>query len=863
MDCERRETLTERTRYVPGDVEQRIFDRWLANDAFAADPAAPGEPYCICLPPPNVTGSLHMGHALNGAVQDLLIRMKRMQGRNVLWQPGTDHAGIATQMVVERELAREGVSRHDLGRDRFVERVWQWRAETGSTIIEQYKRLGSSMDYQRERFTMDAAYARAVADVFVRLHERGYIYRDNRLVNWSWPLRTAISDLEVDHRDVDDVLYHIRYDVEGGGDIVIATVRPVTILADTAVAVHPDDERYRHLIGRTAIVPLVNRHVPIIADTRVERDFGTGALKITPGHDPVDFDIGRDHNLAWLSFLREDGTLSDLRPDWEGATIADGHDRAVAGLRAEGRIEREQPYRHTVGFCSRSGERIEPLISLQWYCRMDELAANAIDAVRSGRVTFHPRRLEKVFFDWMEAIRPWCISRQLWWGHRLPVWFAADGSYTVAIDRPGGGCTQSEDVLDTWFSSALWPYATLGWPDFTAELARWYPGDVLVTARDIINLWVARMIFTGLEFAGDVPFTNVYINSTIQAADGRRMSKSLGTGVDPLELIDQYGADATRYGLLKMCSTQDVRFAEGMIDEGRAVANKLWNAARLLLLSAPADTPGTPDRTDTVDRWILTRLADTIRDVTSQYEQYAFSTAVKTLYSFIWNEFCDWYLEAIKSRLRSDDLAVRKAASQTALHVLGDILALTHPVMPFVTEEIWSYLNDDASLLMRAPFPSANSADQDRDAEHAVTLVISVVTELRRLRSDAGLPPRAPLALAIRGGRDADQLNQQAALVAALADTTPSDASGGVPAQFGDAQLQIGDAELATALRGRLEKRLATARNEHAKAETMLANPRLVERAPAQVVDELREREQRFGRDVAELERKLGELAGA
>ncbi len=861
MDAERHARLEERTRYEPGAVEGRIFEQWLAAGAFDAEPDDPGEKYCICLPPPNVTGSLHMGHALNGTVQDLLIRLKRMQGRNVLWQPGTDHAGIATQMVVERELARDGLTREGLGRDQFVERVWEWRKTTGSTIIEQYKRLGSSMDYRRERFTMDPDYARAVLDVFVRLHERGYIYRDQRLVNWSWKLGTAISDLEVEHRDVDDVLYHVRYDVEGGESITIATVRPVTILADAAVAVHPADTRWNHLIGRTAIIPIVGRPVPVIGDERVEMDFGTGGLKVTPGHDPTDFEIGRDHGLEWHLFMREDGTLTDLVPEWEGLSIAAGEARTIERLRAEGRIVAEQPLHHSVGFCSRSGERIEPMISLQWFCRMDELAASAIAAVRSGAIRFHPRRAEKIFFDWMEAIRPWCISRQLWWGHQLPVWFAPDGSYVVQAERPEGDYTRSEDVLDTWFSSALWPYATLGWPDSTPSLERWYPGDVLVTARDIINLWVARMIFTGIEFAGDIPFTDVYINSTIQAADGRRMSKSLGTGIDPLELIDTYGADATRYGLLKMCSTQDVRFAEGMIDEGRAFANKLWNASRLVLLGVdPAALP-VPTGPEPVDRWILTRLAETVAEVSALFESYQFSAAAKALYAFVWNDVCDWYLEALKVRLYGGDADARRAASECALYVLETSLRLLHPVMPFVTEEIWPFLPGQRGLLMKTAFPTPDGIPVDDTAGRAIGNVIALVTELRRVRADAGLPPREPLAVTISGGSDAGLLRGQAALLEGLGRATiAEDAGTGVPLAIGDAHVLVGGAALAAGLRDKIVRRLAEAEVERARADAKLANASFVERAPAAVVAEERERAARFAAEVENLQARLTEL---
>ncbi len=856
---DRRAELEERTRYEAPEVEGRVFAAWSTADLFTADPSAPGEPYCIALPPPNVTGSLHMGHALNGAVQDLLIRWRRMQGRNVLWQPGTDHAGIATQMVVERGLAKEGKTRHDLGREAFVERVWKWREETGSTIIEQYKRLGASMDYSRERFTMDDDYALAVQDVFVELYARGYVYRDNYLVNWSVPLATAISDLEVEHKDVDDVLYEVAYPVEGGGEIVIATVRPVTILADVAIAVHPDDPRYRELVGRQAVVPLVGRLVPIIADERVEIGFGTGALKITPGHDPVDFEVARDHGLATLSAIGPDGLLTDLLPEWAGLTAEAGHLRAVERLREEGALREETPYRHSVGFCQRSGARIEPLVSLQWFCRMDELAKPAIDVVKARTVRFHPERMEKIYLDWMEAIRPWCVSRQLWWGHRLPVWFAPDGSHVVQVARPDGdGWEQSTDVLDTWFSSALWPYATLGWPQQTPELAQWYPGNVLVTGRDIINLWVARMIMTGIAFADGIPFTDVYINSTIQAADGRRMSKSLGTGVDPLDLIDRYGADATRYGLLKMCSTQDVRFAEGMIDEGRGLANKLWNASRLVLLNADPEALPAPNGLEAVDRWILDRLAATIDSVTADYEAFQFSAATKTLYSFAWNELCDWYLEAIKARLYGDDALSKRAASETALLVIQRLLGLLHPMCPFVTEELWSFLPGTSGLLATSAFPTTDGIPRDATAATTVAAVIQAVTGARRLRQDADLGPRAPLIATL--SNDAGALQAEAQLLAALGaiELVDTVAVGpAVPLPAGAATLFIQGDGLAGKLRDRLAKRLDEARSEQRKADGKLANAKFVERAPDDVVAEERERSERFGRDAAELEAQL------
>ncbi|HKV69237.1 MAG TPA: valine--tRNA ligase, partial [Gaiellales bacterium] len=598
-------------RYDPAAAEGPIFARWEETGVFAGGPAG-GEPYAIALPPPNVTGELHMGHALNGSFQDALIRLRRMQGRDALWICGTDHASIAVHAVIEKQLRAEGKSRFDLGREAFLERVWKWRETTGATIIQQFRRLGCTLDYGHERFTMDEGYVRAVLEMFVRLHAKGWIYRDNRLINWCPTCASTISDLEVRYEHAVDTLFEVRYRIKDTDDfLTVATVRPETILADTAVAVHPADDRYRHLVGKTAIVPLVDREVPIIADEYVKMDFGTGALKITPGHDPNDFEIGRRHGLAELSAIGYDGRMTELAGEFAGLSVGEARSAVRDALFAQRLIRDEEPYEHEVGHCDRTGDRIEPLISLQWFMQMDELAAAANAQVRSGNVRFHPKTQENTYFNWMDDIRPWCISRQLWWGHQIPVWYCPDGHHTAAVEEPTecATCGSAElvrdpDILDTWFSSALWPFATIGWPGDDPRLEKYYPGHVLTTARDIINLWVARMLMMGLEFMHDIPFSDVVINSTIQAPDGRRMSKSLGTGVDPLELVDTYGADATRYGLMKMSSTQDVRFAEGMIDEGGKLANKLWNASRFVLLSLDSAAEAAPGRADPVDRWM-------------------------------------------------------------------------------------------------------------------------------------------------------------------------------------------------------------------------------------------------------------------
>src|SRR5436190_2634087 len=669
MPDDRLKTIEERTRYVPADVEGRIFERWEQSGAFHPEPEGDAsENFSIAIPPPNVTGALHMGHALNGSIQDAIVRLRRMRGEPTKWIFGTDHAGIATQVQVEKQLVGEGTSREEIGREAFIERVWQWREQYGGTIVNQFKRLGASADYEDERFTMDDAYVRAVTYVFVKLHEKGLIYRDNYMVNWDPGMRSAISDLEVEEREVHDTLFMVDYPLESGsGSVTVATVRPETMLADTAIAVNPNDERYTRLIGETAILPLIRLRLPIIADAYVDPEFGTGALKITPGHDPNDFDIGRGHGLDEVTVIGEDGRMTEAAGErFAGLGVDDARDAVVAALREEGLISGTQPYEHDVPHSHRSGRRIEPLISLQWFCDMDKLAGPAIDAVRNRTVRFHPERpWTGVYLNWLENIRPWCISRQLWWGHQIPVWYRGDETY-VGVEPPdGGGWERDPDVLDTWFSSGLWPFATLGWPEETPELRAFYPTDVLVTARDIIFLWVARMVMLGIEFTERAPFTDVPVHSVIQAPDGRRMSKSLGTGIDPIDEIEEFGADGMRFGLLAMSSSQDVRYNREKLKQGNELANKLWNASRLVLLRVedvePAPRPETAE-----DRWIVSRLQKLTRDSTRDYEEFRLSRAALELYSAFWGEVCDWYLELVKPRLY-DESADRSALSATLL----------------------------------------------------------------------------------------------------------------------------------------------------------------------------------------------------
>ncbi len=861
--------LQSKTRYEPADAEPRIMERWL-DAGIGAGEAAPGEPaYAIAIPPPNVTGALHMGHALNGSIQDVLIRYHRMLGERTEWILGTDHAGIATQTQVEKRLVTEGTSREAIGREAFVERVWDWRGEFGGTIIGQFKRLGASADYDRERFTLDADYHQAVLKVFVDLFDQGLIYRDNYMVNWDPGSRSAISDLEVEDREVTDTLYSIAYPLaDGSGEIVVATVRPETMLADTAVAVNPSDERFAHLIGQTVILPLVGRELPVIGDDYVKTDFGTGCLKITPGHDPNDFEIGRRHGLDELSAIGEDGLMTGLVPEYAGLTVAQAQERVVAALRDQGLIRAAEPYLHTVPFSHRSGERIEPLISLQWFMAMDELAAPAIAAVRDGRVRIHPESQSRRYIDWLENIRPWCISRQLWWGHRIPVWYR-DGETYVGLQAPdGAGWEQDPDVLDTWFSSALWPFATLGWPDETPMLRTFYPTAVLSTARDILFLWVARMVMMGLRFAGDVPFRDVYVHSVIQAPDGRRMSKSLGTGIDPLELIaggprppvfaeggdfPAYGADAVRFGLLAMSSSQDVRFSEEKVHQGRALANKLFNATRFVLSRVPEGARPDPRPQTVEDRWILSRLQQVVGDARRRIDAFEFAPLALGLYDFVYGDLCDWYLELVKGREFDDDL------SATLLYVLRETLALAHPVIPFVTEELWAALpggGDAAPLLATAAYPVADRARRDPDAEARIADVIATVTAVRAWRNEAGVRPGLVLPARLL----ADGYGQTASLVARIARIDleagaagAQDAAVVLPVPGGTVELLAGDAVDPEEQARKREARRAELQAEIARAEGKLANAGFIAKAPPELVAAERDKLDRLHADLAAL----------
>jgi valyl-tRNA synthetase len=793
--------------YTPHDVEARWQRVWEEEGLYAAEPDPSRRSFVIAHPPPNVTGELHMGHALQLALADTIVRLRRMMGYNVLFQTGYDHAGISTQSVVEKELEREGTSRQELGREAFEERVWEWLRLYGRTIMTQFRRMGASMDYRRERFTMDDGYVRAVMRFFVHLYRKGWIYRADRIINWCPYHQSALSDLELVHEEVDDVLVFVRYPLaQGDGHVTIATVRPATILADVAVAVHPDDERYRDLIGKQVVVPYVERRVPVIADARVDREFGTGALKVTPGHDPLDFEIGRDHGLPEPTVIGLDGRMNEEAGDLAGLTQEEAGERVLAWLGERGQLERDEPYTHSVALCERCESRIEPLISLQWWCSMAELKQPALTALRDRRVRYHPESQHRFAIDSLEQAPEWCISRQLWWGHRIPVWYCDCGAEIIS-ETPPDHCEdcgdpdlrQEEDVLDTWFSSALWPFATLGWPDETPELQAFYPGDLNTTAREIIRLWENRMIFSGLELLGDVPFRDVLIHTTVLARDGRRMSKSLGTGIDPIEIIDAHGADAMRYGLLKMSSAQDVRFSDGAVEEGRKLANKLWNVARLLLSQAEGVQPELRPRS-VEERWIVSRLDEARELLEHAIQGFDFADAVNALYHLTFDDFCDWYAEAVKPRLYEGDADARA----TSLAALERLLLLLHPAMPHVTEEIWSQFRD--SRLMVAPWPKP----AERDAEAAAVV--------DRARDAAAIFRRS----GVRVELDGDALRIFEAVVRPFR----------VKAD------------------GALEAERARLQQEIARAEGMLTNERFVAKAPPEVVEAEREKLARYQREL-------------
>ncbi|HET7419653.1 MAG TPA: valine--tRNA ligase [Candidatus Dormibacteraeota bacterium] len=828
--------------FDPQAIEAGWYARWEADGLFVADPTSDKPRFAMAFPPPNITGELHMGHALQTAVYDLIARYKRMNGLEVLFLPGYDHAAIATQNVIEKRLAQEDQTKEEIGRDAFNEIVDEWYRTVGATIINQLRLLGASMDWTRQRFTMDARYYRSVMTAFVAFYEKGWIYRAPRIVNWCPHDRSAISDLEVEWQEHHDTLYFIKYPIQGGGDVTIATVRPETMLADTGVAVNPDDGRYTGIVGKTAVLPIVGRELPIVADAGVEKGFGTGALKVTPGHDPLDYEIGQRHGLAVVNGMNLDGSMHVPGTPYDGMDALAVRKLVVEELKRQGLLVKEEPYVHQVGHCDRCHHVIEPLISEQWWLRMEEMRDKALAASRAGKVRWHPERYERTYLDWLRGLRDWNIGRQLWLGHRVPVYQCENGHVTVAVDPPrecpechSTALKQDPDVLDTWFSSALWPFATLGWPDKTEDLDAFYPTDINCTAREIINLWVSRMIMTGLEFMGEVPFHDVAIHCVVQAADGRRMSKSLGTGVDPRELIARYGADALRAWATSVAmSSQDVRFDESRVEGYRRFSNKLWNATRLVLSSPglpPSSPPGFLEAHEHVeDAWILSRLSYASTAITAGIDNFAFQDSINAAYAFAWNELCDWYLEAIKDRLRAGDAV----AQDVVFFCLDNLFRLLHPFMPFVTEELWSRLPGPRDYVMRSEWPDLHGRFVDPAAEETFQQVMAIVEEVRGHRQAAGAPPRGGRLLldGTVGGTVRELVARLAhlELVDELEQATPLAVAPGrvsFPAGAGDARRQ---------------KELERMEKDLARQEDRLANPAFREKAPAEVVADLEQR---------------------
>ena len=874
--------------YEPHDVEKRWYAEWETKGYFSAAATSDKKPYSIVIPPPNVTGALHMGHALNNTLQDILCRWKRMQGYNVLWMPGTDHAGIATQNVVERQLTAEGKDRHDLGRDAFIERVWQWKAESGGQIIGQLKRLGASCDWERERFTMDEGLSKAVRTVFVKLYEDGLIYRDNRLINWCPRCHTALSDIEVEHEDHKGHLWHIRYPVVGqpGRFVVVATTRPETMLGDTAVAVHPEDDRYRDLVGKRVILPLLDREIPVVADDYVDREFGTGVVKITPAHDFNDFEVGLRHGLDRINVLDESGIINAAGHQYEGLDRFAARSRIVAELDAAGLLEKIDDHPMSVGGCYRCKTVVEPYLSLQWYVKVAPLAERALDAVKSGKTRILPKQWENTYYDWMENIRDWCISRQIWWGHRIPAWFCDHcGQVTVAMEAPtvcakcgSDELRQETDVLDTWFSSALWPFSTMGWPDQTPELKTFYPTACLVTGFDILFFWVARMMMMGLHFMDEVPFTDVYIHALVRDAQGHKMSKSKGNVIDPLTVIDQYGTDAFRFTLAAFAAQgRDIKLAEERIAGYRNFCNKVWNAARFTLMNLEGFNPDQVSF-DTLefsqgDKWILHRLNETARIVDETLTGYRYNESAMALYQFTWSEFCDWYLELSKQDIYNGT-PERKLATQYVLwYTLDSLLRLLHPFMPFITEEIWQTLPGTklTPTIMQAPYPTPSDARSFPEDAADMERIMAVISGIRNVRGEMEVPPSKQIAVILSCSSEATRrlLKHNESAIISLARV--SDLAIGLDIEKPeDASIQVaGDVQIFVPLKGlvdvaaeeeRLLKEIGKIEKEIEMFSKKLESPAFVDRAPAEIVAKERQKLADVPGKKLVLEESLGKI---
>ena len=866
--------------YDPQEVEDRIYDFWLNGGYFHATVDPEKKPYTIVIPPPNITGQLHMGHAMDETLQDILIRWRRMQGYSALWLPGTDHASIATEAKIVEAMRQEGLTKEDLGREKFLERAWAWKEKYGGRIVEQLKKLGSSCDWERERFTMDEGCNKAVREVFVRLYNKGLIYRGERIINWCPHCKTSISDAEVEFAEKDGNFWHIRYPFkDGSGYLELATTRPETMLGDTAVAVHPDDPRYKDIVGKTLILPLVGREIPVIADTYVEQDFGTGVVKITPAHDPNDFEVGLRHNLEIINVMNDDGSINENGGKFAGMPGLEARKQIVKELEEQGFLVRIEPIKHNVGSCYRCHTVVEPRVSKQWFVKMEPLAKPAIECVRDGRVRFIPERMEKIYFNWMENIKDWCISRQLWWGHRIPAWYCEDcGETIVAMDAPHtcpkcgpGKLHQDEDTLDTWFSSALWPFSTLGWPDQTEDLKYFYPTDTLVTGYDIIFFWVARMIFSGMEHMGEPPFKTVFIHGLIRDAQGRKMSKSLGNGIDPLEVIAQYGADALRFTLVTGNSPgNDLRFSQEKVEASRNFANKIWNASRFILMNIDGhDVPNQlPEKLALEDKWIVNQFNQVVKEVTDNLEHFEIGIAVQKLYDFLWDELCDWYIEIAKIRLQSSDESAAQAARQVLVWVMTGTLQLLHPFMPYITEEIWQSLPHEGESIMLSKWPVYEEAHCFQQAASDMQGIMDVIRAVRNRRSEMNVPPSRKTHLYIATA--AEKVFQEGApIIERLAfangvEIGPAfEIEGAVNIVTSGAKAYIPMDELVDkkAELARLTKELESAQKQYATTQQKLSNEKFLSKAPENVVEGVRQNAAKLKEHIALIQSSIDALS--
>ena len=870
--------------YNPAEIEDRLYQKWLDKKYFHAEVDRSKKPFTIVMPPPNITGQLHMGHALDNTLQDILIRFKRMQGYNALWQPGTDHASIATEVKVINKLKEEGIEKEDLGREGFLKRTWEWREEYGGRIVSQLKKLGSSADWDRERFTLDEGCSKAVEEVFIKLYEKGYIYRGSRIINWCPVCQTSISDAEVEYEDQAGFFWHINYPIVGTDQCIeIATTRPETMLGDTAIAVHPDDERYKDLIGKMVLLPIVNKEIPIVADSYVDKEFGTGAVKITPAHDPNDFEVGRRHNLEEINIMNDDGTINENGGKFAGMDRYEARKAIVAQLEEEGYLVRIEPHNHNVGTHDRCHTTVEPMVKKQWFVKMDELAKPAIEAVKNGDLRFVPEHFDRTYLHWLENIRDWCISRQLWWGHRIPAYYCDEcGEIVVSREQPTVcpkcGCThltQDEDTLDTWFSSALWPFSTLGWPEQTEDLDYFYPTSVLVTGYDIIFFWVIRMVFSGYEHTGKSPFKDVLIHGLVRDEQGRKMSKSLGNGIDPLEVIDQYGADALRLTLVTgNAPGNDMRFSEKKILASRNFANKVWNASRFMLMNiekADLSNVSLADLTP-ADKWILSKANTLVKDVTENMENYDRGIAVAKLYDFIWEEFCDWYIEMVKPRLYNDEDATKAAALYTLKNVLITALKLLHPYMPFITEEIFCSMQDEEESIMVSDWPVFKEEFNFKAEEMEVEAIKTAVRNIRNLRADMNVAPsKKATVYVVSEKEEVREIFEHskvffgtlgyASEVIVQADKTGI-AEDAVSTVIPDAVIYIPFAELVDVEKeiARLEKEAARLEGEIKRANGMLNNQKFVSKAPAAKVEAEKEKLAKYTAMEAQVKERLAQL---